>query len=266
MSDNPLLLAIDAGNTNTVFAVYDGDEVVAQWRLATDPRRTADEYAVWLQSLMQLKALDPSRIRAGIIATVVPQTLFALRMLMRHYFGAEALVVGEEGVDIGIRVVLDRPREVGADRLVNAVAAWTQYKQALVILDFGTATTFDVVDGDGAYIGGVIAPGIQLSMEALHRAAAKLPNVAVARPEKVIGGCTESAMQSGIYFGYLSLIEGIVSRIRAEYAEKRPDLMKIIATGGLAPLFAAGTEVIEALDTDLTIAGLKFIYERNQHS
>ena len=257
------LLAIDAGNTNTVFAVYEGENVLAQWRMSTDARRTADEYAVWLHHMLDLKQIDASRIRAGIIATVVPQSLFSLRMLLRNYFATEALVVGDVGIDLGIMIGVERPSEVGADRLVNAVAAWQEYRQALIIIDFGTATTFDVVSGEGAYIGGSIAPGIQLSLEALHRAAAKLPNIAVVRPDRVIGRNTEQAMQSGIYFGYLGAIEGIVARMREEYAQSHEGPMKVIATGGLAPLFAKGTAVIEALDPDLTITGLKYIYERN---
>lgn len=255
-----MLLAVDAGNTNTVFAAYEDETLIAQWRMSTDAKRTADEYAVWLRSLMQLRGLDFSAIKAGIIATVVPQALFSLRMLFRHYFGTEALVVGEPNVRIGMIVDIDRPGEIGADRLVNAVAAWEKYGQALIIIDFGTATTFDAVNADGHYIGGVIAPGINLSMEALHRAAAKLPNVAVARPERVIGRNTEQAMQSGIFWGYIGAIEGLVSRIRREYGGP----MHVTATGGLAPLFASGTEVIEAQDPDLTIAGLRLIYTRNE--
>ncbi len=255
-----MLLAVDAGNTNTVFAAYEGDVLVAQWRMSTDAKRTADEYAVWLRSLMQLRGLDFAQVKAGIVATVVPQALFALRMLFRHYFSTEALVVGEPNVQIGMKVDIDRPGEIGADRLVNAVAAWEKYGEALIILDFGTATTFDAVNAQGHYIGGAIAPGINLSMEALHRAAAKLPNVAIARPARVIGRNTEEAMQSGIFWGYIGAIEGLVARIRAEYGAE----MRVTATGGLAPLFASGTATIQAQDPDLTIAGLRLIYTRNE--
>ncbi|MBM3517196.1 MAG: type III pantothenate kinase [Alphaproteobacteria bacterium] len=253
-----MLLAIDAGNTNTVFAVFDGERLCCQWRAATAANRTADEHAVWLTQLMALQSLSSRQIDGAIIATVVPQGLFNLRLLCRRYFQCEPLVVGE-GLDLGIRVLMERPGDVGADRLVNAVAAHATYGNALVIIDFGTATTFDVVDEVGSYVGGVIAPGINLSLEALHRAAAQLPRIAVRRPDRVIGGGTVSAMQSGIYWGYIGLIEGLVSRIRGEFG--RP--MRTIATGGLAPLFASGTAVIEHLDADLTIRGLRDVYRRN---
>lgn len=254
-----MLLAIDAGNTNTVFAVWGGEALLGQWRMATDARRTADEYGVWLLQLMAHAGLEPGRVDAAIVASVVPQTLFSLRMLCRQFFGTELLVVGDPAVKTGIKAKIDRPAEVGADRLVNALAAWQRYRKPLIIVDFGTATTFDVVNGEGDYIGGVIAPGVNLSLEALHQAAAKLPNVAVMRPEKVIGTATVGAMQSGVYFGYLGLIEGIVTRIRQEYGAP----MMTIATGGLASLFARGTPVIEHLAPDLTIEGLRLIYAMN---
>jgi type III pantothenate kinase len=256
-----MLLAIDAGNTNTVFAVFERGRPPRQWRMATDARRTADEYGVWLLQLLAREKIDPAVIKAAIMSCVVPQATFALRMLARNYFHTELLIVGEPDVDLGIEAKMERPREVGADRLVNAVAAWHKYKESLIIVDFGTATTFDVVDGGGAYIGGVIAPGVNLSLEALHRAAAKLPNVAIERPPAVIGKDTISAMQSGIYFGYVSLIEGIVARIREEYGKSE---MRVIATGGLAPLFARATGAITALEPDLIIDGLRLIYERNR--
>lgn len=255
-----MLLAIDAGNTNTVFAVFDGDQLHGQWRMATDARRTADEYGVWLLAVMNHANIPSSAIKAAILASVVPQATFSLRMLARQYFHTEMLIVGERSVAIGITVKLDRPREVGADRLVNAVAAWQRHKQSIIIVDFGTATTFDVVDENGDYIGGVIAPGVNLSLETLHRAAAKLPNVAVEKPSRIIGTDTVSAMQSGIYFGYVGLIEGIVSRIINEYGQN----MQVVATGGLAPLFARATTMINFLESNLTIEGLRLIYERNQ--
>jgi type III pantothenate kinase len=257
---NPMLLAIDAGNTNTVFAIFEGNNLLGQWRMATDSRRTADEYGVWLLQLLGRAKIDAQNIKAAIMSCVVPQATFALRMLARNYFQTELLIVGESNVDLGIEAKMERPREVGADRLVNAVAAWQKHKEPLIIIDFGTATTFDVVDKDGSYIGGVIAPGVNLSLEALHRAAAKLPNVAIERPATVIGKETVSAMQSGIYFGYVGLIEGIVARIRDEYGSK----MRVVATGGLAPLFAKATSVIDGLEPDLIIDGLRLIYERNR--
>ena len=255
-----MLLVIDAGNTNIVFAVFAGDKLLGEWRISTDARRTADEYCVWLLQLMARAKIEVDAVKAAIMSSVVPQATFALRMLTRQYFGVELMIVGEPGVDLGIEAKIDRPREVGADRLVNAVAAWQAYKQPLIIVDFGTATTFDVVNGKGDYTGGIIAPGVNLSLEALHRAAAKLPNVAIERPLKVVGTDTVSAMQSGIYFGYAGLIEGIVSRIKEEAGHP----MKVIATGGLAPLFAKATPVIDVLEPDLIIQGLRIIYARNR--
>lgn len=256
-----MLLAIDSGNTNIVFAVFDdAGAVLGEWRSSTTGNRTADELGVWLERLMQLEGLERSAIDAAIIATVVPATLFPLKTLCTKYFGCEAMVVGDAGVELGIDVKVDRPDDVGADRLVNAAAAHEKHGGPLIIIDFGTATTFDVTDVEGSYVGGVIAPGVNLSVEALYQAAAKLPRVAVERPETVIGRATVPAMQSGIYWGYVSLIEGIVSRIRAENGH--PD-MPVIATGGLAPLFAEATDSIDTIDPDLTLRGLFAIYRRN---
>jgi type III pantothenate kinase len=255
-----MLLVIDVGNTNTLFAVFDGEAVVGQWRISTDARRTADEYGVWLLQLLERSDLAKENITQAIVGSVVPQALFDLRMLCKRYFNCELMIVGDVNVKPGIPIKIDRPQEVGADRVVNALAAWRRHNSALIVVDFGTATTFDVVNGKGEYIGGVIAPGINLSLEALHRAAAKLPNVGILRPANVIGTNTVSAMQSGIYFGYVGLIEGIVSRIRAEYGHP----MQVIATGGLAPLYAKATPAIEHLEPDLTIFGLKHIFELNQ--
>jgi len=255
-----MLLAIDAGNTNTVFAVWDGNTVRAEWRAETSASRTADEYLIWLTQLMAREGIDPKGIDGAIIATVVPQALFSLRQLCAKYFCAHPMVVGERDVDIGIDINLERPDVVGADRLVNAVAAHAKYKGALIIIDFGTATTFDVVADNGAYDGGIIAPGVNLSLEALHGAAAKLPRIAVERPQAVIGRDTVPAMQSGIYWGYVSLIEGLVTRIKAEY--EKP--MTVIATGGLASLFRHSVDCIDHVDPDLTVRGLHMIYERNK--
>lgn len=254
-----MLLAIDAGNTNTVFAVFEGDTLKGQWRMATDARRTADEYGVWLSQLMGIEQIAMKAIDAVILASVVPQANFSFRQLSKKYFDKDLLVVGDPTVHTGIEAKIDKPSEVGADRLVNAVAAWNRFHAPLIVVDFGTATTFDVVDEKGNYVGGVIAPGVNLSLEALHRAAAKLPNIAVQRPDKVIGTSTVPAMQSGIYFGYVGLIEGIAARIQEEYGKK----MRVIATGGLAPLFARATTMIEHLEPDLTIHGLKEIYKLN---
>jgi type III pantothenate kinase len=254
-----MLAAIDSGNTNVVFAVYDGGTAMGEWRSSSNANRTADEYAVWLSHLMALEDLSFADIDDAIIANVVPAAAFALRDLCRSYFKCEPLVVGDPDVDLGIGVRVDNPDEVGADRLVNAVGAAERYKPPLIIVDFGTATTFDVVDKDGAYCGGAIAPGINLSLSALHAAAARLPRIDVARPPKVIGTATIPAMQSGIYWGYVALIEGLVARIRGEFGAD----MSVIATGGLAPLFAEATPVIEHLDGDLTMRGLLAIHRRN---
>jgi type III pantothenate kinase len=254
-----MLLAIDSGNTNIVFALYDGLDQQAEWRSSSDARRTADEYGVWLRQLMSLGSFTPADVTEAIIATVVPETLFSLKTLCRKYFECEPLVVGETGVELGIKALVDSPSDVGADRLVNAVAAHTRYGGPLIIVDFGTATTFDVVDGDGNYFGGVIAPGINLSLEALHMAAAQLPRVAVRRPESVIGKRTVPAMLSGVYWGYIGLIEGLVDRIRDEFGAA----MSVVATGGLAPLFAEGTDVIEHLDQELTLRGLAEVHRRS---
>ncbi len=255
-----MLLAIDVGNTNTVFALYEADEAVADWRIATDTRRTADEYFVWLNHLMTLNSVGAKAIKDVIIATVAPQTLFNLKTLARKYFRSDPLVIGEEECDVGMEVRLTRPSEVGADRIVNARAARSKYGPNLIIVDFGTATTFDVVDAGGAYAGGVIAPGVNLSLAALEQAAAKLPRVAVDRPERVIGNDTVSAMQSGVYYGYIGLIEGVCRRIIAEHGKD----MKVIATGGLSPLFAAGTDSIDDVDDSLTMRGLVEIHALNR--
>ena len=255
MTGRSLLLAVDVGNTNTVFGLFAGRELLAQWRITTNRERTADEYAATLFQLMTLKGLPAERVGAAIVASVVPQAGPPLRRMCQEYFGFEGWIVGED-IDYGIEIRTDNPAEVGADRLVNAVAAHTRYKGVLIVIDFGTATTFDVVAEDGGYCGGVIAPGINLSLEALHRAAAKLPRVAVARPQAVIGRTTVAAMQSGIFWGYIGLIEGIVARLRGEL--ERPTTT--VATGGLAPLFGGATAAIEHVDADLTMAGLVEIY------
>src|SRR6266404_3293509 len=254
-----MLLAINANNTNTVFAVLDGARLTGAWRAATDARRTADEYVVWLDHLLGLQNLSRQQIDGAVIASVVPEANFNLRRLCCEYCRRDPLVIGEPGVVIGARSLVDRPEEVGADRLVNTVAAHDRYKGPLIVVDFGTATTLDVVDRDGNYCGGVIAPGINLSLTALHMAAAKLPSVRISRTEHVIGKDTESCMQSGIYWGYVGLVEGLVGRIKSEFGAP----MRTIATGGLAPLFAGATDAIEDVDPDLTLWGLRLIYQNN---
>ncbi len=255
-----MLLAIDSGNTNIVFAVFDGDGAIrGEWRSSTNTERTADEYGVWLGQLMQKADVTPGDVDAAIISTVVPVTLHSLKTLSREYFDCEPLVIGEDEVDLGLKVLIDRPDDVGADRLVNAVSAHQRYGGPLIIVDFGTATTFDVIDADGNYFGGVIAPGVNLSLEALHMAAAKLPRIGIQRTERVTGKNTVEAMQSGIYWGYVGLIEGLVKRLNAEYGSN----MNVIATGGLAPLFNEATNCIKHSDPDLILRGLLAIYRRN---
>jgi type III pantothenate kinase len=255
-----MLLVIDVGNTNVVFAVFDGDKIVDQWRISTDAKRTSDEYGVWLTQVLEHSKISIEDIKGAAVASVVPQALFDLRQLAKRYFHCELMIIGAPGIKTGIGVKIDNPKEVGADRLVNAYAAWQRYKQPLIVVDFGTATTFDIVSGEGNYIGGVISPGVNLSLDALQKAAAKLPNVAIMRPDKVIGTSTIGAMQSGIYYGYVGLIEGITARIKAEHGKN----MKVIATGGLASLYAKATNMIEHLEPDLTIHGIKALYDLNR--
>lgn len=254
-----MLLAINANNTNTLFAVWDGAALKGSWRTATEGRRTADEYVVWLDHLLGLDGLSRRDFDGAVIASVVPETNFNLLTFCRKYCGTEPVVVGDKGVKLGTRALVERPEEVGADRLVNTVAAHDRYKGPLIVVDFGTATTLDVVDGDGNYCGGVIAPGINLSLAALHMAAAKLPSVRIARTERVIGKDTVSCMQSGIYWGYIGLIEGLVGRIKGEFGAA----MRTVATGGLAPLFGGATDAIEKVDPDLILWGLRLIYRFN---
>ena len=250
-----MLLAIDAGNTNVVFALVAEGEIRARWRIATDPRRTADEYAVWLHQLLGLEGFAKADIDQVAIATVVPRALHNLTVLSQKYFGREPLVAGAEGWPIALDVV--EPKSVGADRALNVMAAHARHPGDLVVIDFGTATTFDVVDYSGAYKGGIIAPGINLSLDALVAAAAKLPRIAISAPEgsSVVGRTTESQMQIGVFWGYVALIEGLVARLKAEIG--RP--VTVIATGGLAILFDQQTDVFDAIEPDLTIQGLALL-------
>jgi type III pantothenate kinase len=248
-----MLLAIDAGNTNVVFAlVADGGEIRARWRIATDARRTADEYAVWLHQLLALEGYAKADIDRVIIATVVPRALHNLTVLAQKYFGRDPIVAGQGGWPIALDVV--EPQSVGADRALNVMAAHARHSGDLIVIDFGTATTFDVVDFSGAYKGGIIAPGINLSLDALVGAAAKLPRIAIAAPDgdSVVGRTTESQMLIGVYWGYVALIEGLVTRLKAEIG--RP--VTVIATGGLAILFDQHTDAFDAIEPDLTIQGL----------
>lgn len=255
-----MLLAIDAGNTNVVFALVEGGTIKARWRIATDPRRTADEYAVWLSQLLSLEGYDRTAVTGVIIATVVPRALHNLQVLARKYFGGEPLIAGEAPVEWGMALDVDEPRSVGADRAVTMIAAHKLHAGDLIVIDFGTATTFDLVDYSGAYKGGIIAPGINLSLDALVTAAAKLPRIAIEAPDgtSVIGRDTVSQMHIGIYWGYVAMIEGLVARMKAEVG--RP--VKVIATGGLATLFEKQTRVFDVIEADLTIQGLAMLYDR----
>ena len=254
-----MLLAIDCGNTNTVFSIWDGAKFRATWRIATDHKRTADEYFVWLSSLMALTKTE-AQITEAIISSTVPRVVFNLRVLCNRYYDCRPLLVGKPECRLPVPPRVDQGTTVGPDRLVNAVAGFDRHGGNLIVVDFGTATTFDVVDHDGAYVGGVIAPGANLSLEALHLAAAALPHVDVARPAKVIGTNTVACMQSGVYWGYIGMVEGIVREVRKE----RPMPMKVIATGGLAGLFAQGTETFDAIEDDLTMHGLVLIHALNK--
>jgi type III pantothenate kinase len=254
-----MLLAIDAGNTNIVFAVYDGEQVRAQWRAVTQVSRTADEYAVWLSQLLALEGLSFTDLNAAIIATVVPAVLFDLRDMCRKYLKTEPLRVGDPALDIGPRPTVDRPETVGADRICNTVAAHDKYEGSVIVVDFGTATNFDIVSEAGAFDGSVIAPGANPSIEALHQAAALLPRVAIRRAPTVIGRDTTASMQSGVYWGYVGLISGLIEGIKREYAKP----MTVVATGGLAHLFRPDIPLIDHIDPDLTMRGLMLIHARN---
>lgn len=255
-----MLLTIDAGNTNTVFAVFDKNTLVGKWRITTERSRTADEYALAITQFLEMGGIKQKKINAVIIANVVPQAMFPLRTMCIEYFNCKPIIVGEDGANIGIGIAIEHKNEIGADRLVNALAAFNRYQGNTIVIDFGTATTFDVINFEGSYCGGVICPGINLSIKALHIAAARLPEVAVAKPAKVIGTSTVEAMQSGIYWGYVGLVEGIIKGIKREIGKN----MTVVATGGLASLFSEATDVIEKLEPDLTIYGLKEIYELNK--
>ncbi|WP_129790459.1 type III pantothenate kinase [Sphingosinicella sp. CPCC 101087] len=257
-----MLLAIDAGNTNLVFALVEDGVIRARWRIATDPRRTADEYAVWLHQLLALEGFGKDDVKAVIIGTVVPRALHNLEVLATKYFGVEPLVAGRPPVEWGIELDVVEPGSVGADRALNAIAAHTLYGGDLIVVDFGTATTFDVVDYSGAYKGGIIAPGINLSLDALVAAAARLPRIAMEAPKgnlSVIGRTTEDQMHIGIYWGYVAMMEGLVARMRAEIG--RP--VTVVATGGLATLFDKHTELFDEIEGDLTIQGLAMLYRQS---
>lgn len=255
-----MLLVIDVGNTNTVFALHDGANWVSSWRSSTDATRTADDYAVWLGTLMRAEGLELSAIDGCIISSVVPQAKFNFRNLSRRYFSDEPIFVGDPTTKLGVPIRIRRPEQVGADRLVAAIGAHQLYKGAKLVIDSGTATTFDLVGPDGGFEGGIISPGINLSMRALHDAAAQLPRIAIQKPPQVIGQDTVSAMQSGVFWGYVDLIDGLVNRVKSEYSEP----LSVIATGGVASLFEGASDTIDHFDQSLMEVGLLEVYRRNK--
>ena len=254
-----MLLTIDAGNTNLVFALVEKGEIKTRWRIATDPRRTADEYAVWLHQLLELEGYAKADVSGVIIGTVVPRALHNLEVLASKYFHVEPIIAGQGKAAWPMALDVEEPQSVGADRALNVIAAHAKHPGDLIVVDFGTATTFDVVDSTGAYKGGIIAPGINLSIDALVNAAAMLPRIAIEAPEdpSVIGRTTDSQMIIGIYWGYVALIEGLVARLKNEI--RRP--VTVIATGGLAALFDQRTDAFDAIEPDLTIRGLSRLYD-----
>ncbi|MEO1197369.1 MAG: type III pantothenate kinase [Pseudomonadota bacterium] len=254
-----MLLCIDCGNTNTVFSIWDGNSFVATYRTATEWQRTADQYFVWLSTLMDHEGLKAD-VTEVIISSTVPRVVFNLRVFCDRYFHTRPMVVGKPDCALPAQPRVDEGTAVGPDRLVNTAGAFDRHGGNLIVVDFGTATTFDVVADDGAYIGGVIAPGVNLSLEALHQAAAALPHVDITRPQGVIGTNTVACMQSGVYWGYVGLVREIAARIKAEY--DRP--MKVIGTGGLAPLFQDAYTLFDMIEDDLTMHGLTVIHRFNK--
>lgn len=254
-----MLLCIDCGNTNTVFAVWDGSRFLATFRTTTEHLRTADQYWVWFSQLMEHRGV-PIDIREVIISSTVPRVVFNLRLLCANYFDTRPMVVGKPDCLLPAPPRVDEGTIVGPDRLVNAAGAYDRHGGEIIVVDFGTATTFDVVAADGAYVGGVIAPGINQSLEALHMAAAALPHVDVTKPQKVIGTNTVACMQSGVFWGYVGLVQGVTARIKREWNSK----MRVVGTGGLAPLLAQGDALFDLIEEDLTMHGLTVIHRHNK--
>lgn len=254
-----MLLVIDIGNTNIVYGIYDGEKLLHHWRVSTNRNSTADEYGVALRTLFTYAGFNHADIDAIAIASVVPPLNPAIEQMCRRYFGIEPLVIGP-GVKTGLPIRYENPREIGADRIVDAVAGYAKYGGPLIIVDFGTATTFGVISADGAYLGGAICPGVGTSTEALFQRAARLPRIELVKPKSVIGKNTVAGMQAGIIYGYVGLVDGIVRRIMAELGQK----CRVVATGGLAELIAPETETIETVDQFLTLEGMRLVYLRNK--
>lgn len=255
-----MLLAIDVGNTNSKFALFDGDRIVAQYRLRTESKRTADEYAAWLTQLMGLRSVNPAAIEGAILASTVPAVNMNIRRLCETYFNTKLLIVGEPDCDLGIKVLIDRPQDAGPDRLVGIIGGYKRHGGPLVTVDFGSATTFDISDKDGNFVGGVISPGVEFTIEAFYLMTARLPRIRVEKPAKVIGKATVPAMQSGIFWGYVGLIESLIKRIKAEYGEP----MKVVATGGLASVFESEVHLFDVIEPDLMYLGLLEVWRRNR--
>jgi type III pantothenate kinase len=254
-----MLLAIEAGNTNIKFALIDGTDIKTRWRIATDARKTADEYAVWLLQLLEIEGYSRGHVDAVICSTVVPRALHNIRQLASKYFGVEALIAGKAPVEWGIALKVDEPQSVGADRAVNAISAHSLEAGEKIVVSFGTATTFDYIGSDGSYRGGIIAPGINLSLDALVNATAKLPRIAIEAPisTSVIGRTTEDQMLIGIYWGYVAMVEGLIAKMKSEIAAP----VRVIATGGLAALFQQHSHLFDRIEPDLTLRGLAIMFE-----